>query len=504
MTEPIWSIPDLLAAHGPREFVVTDDGAYSFATIDDRARRFATRLRDDHGIMPGDHVAILAGNHAGFIVAWFGIVMAGAVAATLNNQLIAEGLRYTVRQSAARLIVADRAWMDHGHHHLTDDLAALPLIVIEDERDFLGSLDAFAPGQPAPIARGDTMTILYTSGTTGLPKGVMNSHAAYAASGAQAARLLSLTPDDRLMVFLPMFHVNPQMMGVMSVLTVGACIVLRPRFSASTFFDDAKAFGATGCTYVGTILAMLVNRYPGEQRDHAMRFCFGGGAPKDVWRAVEDRFGIRVHESYGMTEIGGWTSSNTIAAPRFGSTGFVRDDIEVRIVDRHDNPVPPGTRGEIVARPRVNDVILQGYWEKPEKFVESLGNLWFHSGDSGSIDADGYLFYHGRLKELIRRGGEMVSPIEVETRLMTMPGVADCAIVGVPDPVMDEEIKAVVVRGDAAIEPAAVRHFLGEHFPAYMLPRYVEFTEAIPKTETQKVQRNLLQHIDGAVVDLRK
>lgn len=503
MSETSWSIVDLLAAHGTREFVVTDDGSYSFATINDRARRFATQLRQD-GIQRGDHVAILAGNHAAFIVAWFGIVMVGAVAATLNNQLIADGLRYTVKQSAAKLIVADRAWIEHGHHYLTGELAAIPLIVIENERGFIDGLDRFTPGEPAPIARADTMAILYTSGTTGLPKGVMNSHAAYAASGAQAARLVGLQPDDRLMVFLPMFHVNPQMMGVMSALTVGACVLLRPRFSASAFFDDAKAFGATGCTYVGTILAMLVNRFPGEQRDHAIRFCFGGGAPKDVWRAIEDRFGIRVHESYGMTEIGGWTSSNTIAAPRFGSTGFVRDDIELRIVDADDEPVPAGTKGEIVARPLVNNVILKGYWEKPQRFVESLSNLWFHSGDSGSMDEDGYLYYHGRLKDLIRRGGEMVSPVEVETRLLTMPGVADCAIIGVPDPVMDEEVKAVVVCEDAAIAPAEVRRFLGDYFPGYMLPRYIEFRDAIPKTETQKVLRNQLQYIGGAVVDLRK
>lgn len=502
MTTTPWSIVDLLAAHGKADFLATDDGTYSFAQIDDRARRFATQLRS-HGIGNGDHVAILAGNHAAFVVAWFGIVMTGAVAATLNNQLISDGLCYTVKQSASRLIVADRAWMAHGHHHLTDDLKALPLIVIEDEPSFLASLDAFEPGEPEAFAPSDTMTILYTSGTTGLPKGVMNSHAAYAASGAQAAKLLALKSDDRVMVFLPMFHVNPQMMGIMSALTVGACIVLRPRFSASTFFEDAKKFGATGCTYVGTILAMLTNRYLEPQRDHAMRFCFGGGAPKEVWRAVEDRFGMTVHECYGMTEIGGWTSSNPIGGARFGSTGKVRDDIEVKIFDQNDQEVAPGVKGEIVARPRIPNVILKGYWDKPDKFIESLTNLWFHSGDSGAIDADGYLYYHGRLKELIRRGGEMVSPIEVETRLMAMPGVADCAIIGVPDPVMDEEIKAVVVLAQNDVEPKAIREFLGQHFPPYMLPRYVEFVEAIPKTETQKVQRNLLRDNGPGVVDLR-
>jgi acyl-CoA synthetase (AMP-forming)/AMP-acid ligase II len=497
-----WSIVEMLAAHGDRPLLATHDGQYSYAQIHDRARRFASQLRQ-HGIGKGDHVAILAGNSAAYVVAWFGIVMCGAVAATLNNMLISDGLRYTVRQSAAKLIVADRAWIGYGHQHLTDGLEKLPLIVVEDETSFMASLDVFEPGIPAEFDRWDTMTILYTSGTTGLPKGVMNSHAAYAASGHQAAKLLNLTAEDRLLVFLPMFHVNPQMMGFMSAMAVGACIALLPRFSASTFFEDARKFRVTAFTYVGTILAILVNRFPDQERDHTIRCCFGGGAPKDVWREVEGRFGVAVHEAYGMTEMGGWTTSSPLNEHRFGSCGRVREDIELRIVDENDDPVPAGIKGEIVGRPRANGVILKGYWEKPEKFVESLRNLWFHTGDSGSIDEDGYVYYYGRLKELIRRGGEMVSPIEVESMLMSMPGIADCAIVGVPDAVMDEEIKAVVVTTGEAMEPASVRSFLGDHFPSYMLPRYVEFVEKIPKTETQKVQRNLLQHVDGGVVDLR-
>jgi len=495
------TIPDLLAAHGEAPFLLTDDARYSFAGIDDRARRFAALLRR-HGIRRGDHVALLAGNHAGYLVAWFGTMMAGAVLVALNNQLIADGLCYSIRQSTSRLIVADRVWMEQGYPHLADDLRSLPLIVIEDDAAFLASLDAHAPIAPIVIAADDIATILYTSGTTGLPKGVMNSHAAYAATGAQTVRLLDLTTVDRILLFLPLFHVNPQMFAVMGALTVGASIALRPRFSAATFFSDARRFAATGCTYVGTILAILAARHPGIERDHSLRFGFGGGAPDEVWRAVEERFGIAVHEAYGMTELGGWTSANSVSDRRFGTAGKVRDDIEVKVVDPCDRELGPGEKGEIVARPRAPGVILAGYWDKPDTFAEATRNLWFHSGDIGSFDEDGYLRFHGRLKELIRRGGEMVSPIEVETRLRAMPGVGDCAIVGVPDPVMDEEIKAVVV-ADGAIEASAVRDFLAQHFPAYMLPRYVEFVAEIPKTETQKVRRNQLTGLAGAVVDLR-
>jgi acyl-CoA synthetase (AMP-forming)/AMP-acid ligase II len=494
-------IPELLAEHGDRPFVVTDDGEYSFAEIEDRARRFASLLRTQ-GVARGDHIALLAGNHAAYLVAWFGITMAGAVTVALNNQLIAGGLCYSLVQSAAKMIVADRAWMDQAYGHLTGALRALPLLVIEDERIFLNSLDAHARAVPDRLASGDTATILYTSGTTGLPKGVMNSHAAYAATGLQTVRLLGLTSEDRILLFLPLFHVNPQMFAVMSALTAGCGIALRPRFSAASFFDDARRFGATGCTYVGTILTILANRHSGEVRDHGLRFGFGGGAPIEIWRAIESRFGIRLHEAYGMTELGGWTSANGIEDRRIGTAGKVRDDIEIRVVDPHDHEVAIGEKGEIVGRPRRPDVILSGYWDKPDKLAEATRNLWFHSGDIGSFDADGYLTFHGRMKELIRRGGEMVSPVEVETRLLSMPGVEDCAIVGVSDSVMDEEIKAVLV-ASVPIEPSAVRTYLAAHFPAYMLPRYVEFLKAIPKTETQKVQRNRLTDLGPGVVDLR-
>lgn len=494
------SISTLLARHGDREYLVTDGGRYTFAEVHDLARRCATLLRA-HGAQKGDHVAILAGNSAAYVVAWFGAALAGCVAATLNNQLLADGMRYTIDQSEAKVLIGDRAWIDANFDALDARQKALPLVAIESETAFFDSLRALEPGEEDMLPMTAPLAILYTSGTTGLPKGVMNSQIAYWRSGAQAARLLELTPEDNVMVVLPMFHVNPQMMGTMSCLVAGATMVLRPRFSASAFFDDARRFDATGCTYVGTILSILVNRFRDAQTDHRMRFGFGGGAPREVWKAVEDRFGILVYEAFGMTELGGWTSCNSRTVRRFGSCGKVRDDIELIVVDEHDIPVPPGQHGEIVGRPRVPGAVLSGYWNKPDKMVESCANLWFHSGDRGSYDADGFLYYHGRIKELIRRGGENISPIEIESSLIQMEGVHDCAIVGVPDPVMDEEIKAVVVRRDP-IEPADIIAFLSERFPRWMLPRYVEFADAIPKTANEKVRRELIKSLDAPVIDL--
>ncbi len=482
-------------------FVVTPHGEVGFAAMHDAALRCAARLAQ-LGVGAGDHVALLAGNSAAFLAVWFGINLRGAVAVTLNNQLLGDGLRYSLDQSEAKVLVADREWHDSRAAQLDERQRALPCIVIEDDASFLASLQAFASAEPVRVAGSEAATIMYTSGTTGLPKGVVNCHESYLAVGRATAQALAITGTDRIMVFLPLFHTNPQMYAVMSALTQGATLVLLPRFSAGTFFDDAVRFRATGFTFVGTVLSILAARHPGECRDHSLRFCFGGGSPNAVWEAVEQRFGVKVHEAYGMTETGGWTTANTATVSRFGSCGKPRADMEVRVIGPDEQPLPAGDKGEIVVRPRQPDVMLLGYWGQPEQMLASCRNLWFHTGDLGSLDADGFLYYHGRMKELIRRNGEMISPAEIETSLRRMPAVSDCAVVAVPDAVAGDEIKAVVVSAEP-IEPQAVHAFLAQRLAPFLLPRYIEFAPAIPKTETEKIQRNKLQYLDSRVHDLK-
>lgn len=484
-------------------FIITKAAEYSYARIHEAAHRFAGRLAQE-GVGKGSHVALIAGNSVAFIVSWLAIGLRGAVAVTLNNQLIAEGMRYSVDQCEASLLIVDAEWQSSRAQYLDQRQAGLPRIVLQSDEEFLSMVAAYPKTEPMTASPKDPCTIMYTSGTTGLPKGVVNSHNAYMATGRATVAALDITAQDRIMVFLPLFHVNPQMYAVMSALTAGACLILLPRFSASTFFDDAIRLGATGCTYVGTVLSILVARHEGVRRDHRIRFLFGGGAPKPVWQAIEERFGIQVHEAYGMTEVGGWTTGNTVRSKRFGSCGQPRPDLEVCIVDADDRPLPPGSIGEIVVRPREPDTILLGYYRKPEQMLEASRNFWFHSGDLGSFDQDGFLYYHGRMKELIRKSGEMISPVEIETALRRMQGVADCAVVAVPDAVTGDEIKAVVV-GEVqdALTPQSVQEFLAQRLAAFMLPRYVEFSAAIPKTETEKIQRNKLQYLDGRVYDLK-
>lgn len=482
-----------------RPFVVTVEKSFSYAEVYSLSRRFATVLRE-RGIGKGDHVALISGNSAAFLVSWFGINAVGAVAVCLNDQLMGDSIDYLVAQSDSKLIVADQEWLGSRYSDLREERARLPSITIDDEA-FLAQLNLLPEGDVVAIAPHDVCTILYTSGTTGRPKGVMCAHGGYAATGAQSARILELTSEDRIFVYLPLYHTNPQTYAVMSALTVGASLGLRRRFSATSFFEDAKALQATGCTFVGTVLAILAARYPEAVRDHRMRFSIGGGTTAELAGTIEARFGFKVHELYGMTEVGGWVSGSTAQDHKLGANGRVRPDMQVQIVDAADNPLPVGERGEIVVRPSEPNRILLGYYNKPDELAKASRNFWFHTGDVGSFDADGYLYFHGRTKELIRRGGEMISPQELESRLLKLSGIRDCAVVGVADPIMGEEVKAVIVAGDD-FDLREVRRQLAHQVPSYMLPRFVERVATIPRTQTEKILRRELQYIDDRVTDL--
>lgn len=480
--------------------IVFDDMSLTWGELCDLSLRASSFLRR-HGIGKGDHVALLCGNRPAFLVAWFGLANIGAVTVSLNTGLVGEGLRYSVRQCEAKAVLVERSLLEAKRADLEPALEGRTVIVFDGEADLFAAARGEVPDAPYEGLGSDPMSIIYTSGTTGLPKGVLNCHAAFLSSGRWMSRYLDIVESDRIMVFLPLFHTNPQMYAVMSALEVGCTLVIRPKFSVSTFFEDAKRFGCTMFTYVGTVLAMLMARRSEPNFDHSLTRCVGGGCPQEVWRAVEERFGIKPHELYGMTEVGGWVTGNSREAYRFGSCGTARPDVEVRVVDGEDTPVPPGTPGEIVVRPKEPFTLLLGYWANEKATWEASRNFWFHTGDAGLMDEDGYLYFLGRLKEIIRRGGENISPFELETALLHHAEIEDAAVVAVPDPIFGEEIKAVIV-ARRPFAPGEVRAFLKGRVADFMLPRYVQFVSAIPRTETQKIQRRALQENADGVVDL--
>jgi crotonobetaine/carnitine-CoA ligase len=489
--------------------VVTDEGTLTYRGAAMAAQAMAARLAD-MGVGPGDHVALVAGNSAEWVAGFLGIQWLGAVAVTLNDRLRGEDMDYLLAQSDARLVITDPDWLGTAVPGLRPELQALPRIVLTGDQAFLsqqGHAQASA-AISAPTGRkpGDACAILYTSGTTGRPKGVICTQAGHIAAGTHTARILELTPQDRIFVFLPLFHTNPQMYALMSALITGASLAVQPRFSAGSFFDDARRLGATGCSFVGTVLAILASRHLDQRRDHGLRFCIGGGTTAELAATVQARFGIHVHELYGMTEIGGWVSGASRAQTRLGANGLVRDDMEVAILGPDDAPRPAGETGEIAVRPRQPHVMMQGYYRKPDETLAALSNLWFHTGDIGRFDADGYLYFLGRKKELIRRGGEMISPAQIEERVLRVAGVQDCAVVGIADAIMGEEIKLAIVP-TAEADPDRLVRVLNDHFAQtladFMRPRYLEFLAEIPRTSTEKIRRDLLAVLGEGVIDLK-
>jgi crotonobetaine/carnitine-CoA ligase len=486
--------------HGDNAAVIHDDGTITWRQLLDHALRMSAMLRAQ-GIGPGDRVALLCGNRPAFLMAWFAIANIGAITVSVNTGLIGESLRYALTQSDASAMIIEAGLLEEKAAYLDDLPGIRTRISFTSENDLLAHIAPFSPDAVYQGQGSDPVSIIYTSGTTGRPKGVLNCHEAFLASGRQLVQYLNITANDRIMVFLPLFHTNPQMYAVMSALETGCAIVLRPRFSVTNFFSDARRFGCTMFTYVGTVLSMLTSRIKEPCRDHPITRCMGGGCPASVWSALEDRFGITPYELYGMTEIGGWVTCNREGHYRFGSCGKTRPDASVRVVDAHDNPVPPGTPGEIVVRPENPFIFLLGYWNDPATTWESSRNLWFHTGDVGVIDKDGYLFFQGRLKEIIRRGGENISPFEIEIALLEYPAIRDAAVVPVPDDIYGEEIKAVVVCAEPLVANDLLR-FLRQKIPAHMIPRYLQYAQTIPRTETQKIQRHLLVKDQQGVIDL--
>lgn len=475
-----------------------DDQIYDFSTMADLALRGATWL-ERINVKLGDHVVIAVSNRPLFLFYWFALAARGAVAVPVSHESFGESLRYMAQQSNSKVLLTE----DEELVRLSIDLngTGISVVSMPSEEDFIsliGSLDPYALIELSPES---PLAILYTSGTTGQPKGVVIPAASYKAIGEKIVEAIGITSADRILTFLPLHHANPQMYSVMSALTVGCSIALAPRFSASRFLEQVRHYRATGFTYVGTVLSILAKEIK-QPVPGTLRWCVGGGAPRPVWEELAPRLGVQVHELYGMTETGGMVTINTRDAYRFGSVGKSRNDFDVMLFDEHDNPVASGV-GEIVVRPRKPFVMTTGYYEKPAETATATSNLWFHTGDLGRFDSEGFLFFEGRKKELIRRAGEMISPVTIELAALKHPAVADCAAVGVPDAILDEEIKLVVVQRND-VEAQAIVAFLALTLPRHMLPRYIQFTTEIPKTPTQKVQRFKLVNLPVPLLDMKQ
>lgn len=456
------------------------------------------------GVRKSDHVALMLPNCPEWIACWFGLAKLGAVLVAFNTQWKAEGLSHALKQTDVKYFIFGPEFQ--GESERADGPGDLKKILYElrGEPKGMGGAPSLAglcaaasseepPGEP-PTGP-DPLIITYTSGTTGWPKAVVNPHRAYIAAAQDLRDYVALTPEDIIYTFLPLYHANPQAYCVITALVTEASIALAEKFSASRFWQDIHFYKATAFSYVGAVLPILL-RQPEreEERGSPAKKCFGGGAPREIHEGASRRFGLQVCELYGMSETGAWNTINRPGEIKIGSIGKVRKDFDLKIIDDEDNELPVGQVGEIVVRPLKPFIMFHGYYKMPEETLQCYRNLWFHTGDLGKVDADGYFYFCGRKKESIRRGGENITPYEIEKILSNHPAVAEAAAVGVPDPILGEEIKVyIVLKEGKSVEPSDLAARCEERLPRFMVPRYIEFVPTLPKTASEKVQKVALK-----------
>jgi carnitine-CoA ligase len=462
------------------------------------------------GIGPGDRVGALLFNSPEFPLLWFGLAKRRAVLVPLNTALKGEILRYELADSAPRGLVIDRRLWD-AYAPLRDGLAIPLEWVVPDpagpadlpprSRPFasLPSREIAAP-VPPPLPS-DPASILYTSGTTGPPKGALIPHEKTLRTPLEIGQRSRLEPDSVLFTALPLFHCNAQEMTALTALSYDLTAAFDERFHASTFWETAAGMGATHVSLLISMINVLFKQPERPtDRTHRIRTALTAGATKAVWPQFERRFGLTIVELYGMTECGCTTLMNPPDAIRVGSVGTPLGFVEADVVDDEDRPVPVGTRGELVVRPRAPYTMFLGYVGKPEKTVEAWRNLWFHTGDYVTRDRDGYYYFVDRKKDVIRRRGENLAPYDVESVLNRHPSVFETVVVGVPSPLGEEDVKAFVqLKPGAASDAKGLFEFCVAELPFFMVPRFIEFIDEIPKTANQKSQRYVLRERKGGI-----
>jgi crotonobetaine/carnitine-CoA ligase len=330
----------------------------------------------------------------------------------------------------------------------------------------------------------------------------MNCHNSYVTAALEFARNhVRMRQDDVLYTSLPLFHVNAQSLTTLGSVVSGRPMVLAPRFSASRFFAELSAHRATVFNYIGAMLTMLFKQPPDPgDADNAVRLAVGGAAPAELWRDFEQRFGLSVLEIYGLTETATFCCGSPPDDIRPGRIGVPVSWAEVRVVDEHDEELAADQAGEIVIRAKRPDTLFQGYYKRQDATAEAMRGGWFHSGDRGSRDADGYFAFIDRLKDSIRRRGENISSYEVERVVNSHPEVAESAAYGVPSELGEDEVMVTVVVADGGLDLDGLIAFCQERMAKFMVPRYVRVQEALPKTATQRVQKFELRKlgVEGA------
>ncbi len=487
------------AAQAPSKIAIRyADLEISYSELDLRARRFAAGLVAC-GVAPGDKVALLIPNLPEFSVSYFGILYCGATVVPLNVLLSAAEVEYHLRDSGAKLLIAHPLFQAAARSGA--EAAGVTLVWTGEEALAGGaafsSLLAEIPVQSLHATQADdTAVLLYTSGTTGHPKGAELTHAnLFLNCAIVVPKLLPIGPDAVGLATLPLFHSFGQTAIQNALIAAGGSFSLLPRFSPEQVLEIMERDQVSVFAGVPTMYFALLHYEAARAFNLTkLKFCLSGGAPMplEVMQAFETRFGVQILEGYGLSETSPVASFNMLSRPRkVGSIGYPVWGVSMRVVDAHGAVLSDGERGEVCIR---GHNVMKGYWNRPEATHESLVDGWFHTGDIGYRDTEGCYFIVDRKKDLILRGGFNVYPREVEEVLYAHPAVMEAAVIGIPSPQHGEEVKAIVVRKPGAtLGEEELRIYCKEKLAAYKYPRVIEFRDALPKGPTGKILKRELR-----------
>lgn len=496
--------------YGEKTFVYYKGQELSFQKVNDVSNTVGNAFLAA-GIKKGDRVAVMLLNRPEFLYIWFGLNKIGASIVPLNTALTLFEVEYQINHSESKMFVTD---LEHWKSldKLWDKCAFLQNLVILDSdlKPEKGELfSSFIDNQPVHLKKveiksEDEAAILYTSGTTGNPKGCIEDQFYYLNTGRIYVREHLITSEDRIMTPLPLFHMNAQTLSVMGSLLSGAGLILEDRFHPTTWWKTIEENKATFFHYLGVIPSILMS-LPEQKNDYKpiTLFGIGAGVPKDIHEKFERRFNVQLLEVYGSTESGGggiFLTGRRLKDRKVGTGSFgpVLPEVEAKIVDDDDNEVPYGQVGELLIRSsdthNRRKGFFKGYLKDPEATEKAWKNGWFHTGDFCKRDQDGYFYFVDRKKDMIRRSGENISASEVEGALLLHPKISDVAVIPVPDKLRVEEIKAYIVPVEKAdLKPEEVITWCEERLAYFKIPRYIEFREELPKTTTQKIQKAVLK-----------
>ncbi|MBV8559417.1 MAG: AMP-binding protein [Acidimicrobiia bacterium] len=512
------TVPALLE----RRLETDPDGEYldvtgtklSAADVERTANRLANALAE-LGLRPGERVASLIENSPDGLLAWWGAIRGGMVSVPINTAYKGEYLRHQLADSGSRVLFVDIDFLDRVRD-VVGQVPGLDHVVVTGGGGEVGVVDGAVPhrwtdlleADDKPPAVGirpaDLGTFVYTGGTTGLSKGCMLSHNYHAALARQIGVCWERTADDVVWTPLPLFHFNALVTAVCGTLLFGGRGAIYRRFSVSEFWPEMNRVGATVTSTLGTMAYLLAHdvdrpempRSSSPSANTTLRLMGAAPMPASLDALIRERFGISTFSgAYGVTEASliSWQPPGVRNKP--DAAGVINDEyFDTRIFDDVDTELPRGIDGEIVVRPKRPHVMFEGYWGRPEATVETSRNWWYHTGDIGRIDEDGFLYFVDRKADYLRRRGENISSFEVERVLMTHGSLADVAVHAVPSPLTEDDLKVTAtVKEGASLTEEGLFRWCVDQLPYFALPRYIEFRSELPRSPVGRVLKRELR-----------